>query len=84
MSRYTGHMTINATQFKAQCLALIERARTSGEVITITKRGRVVARLVGATDGHQKPWLALRDQPVTWHGDPFASVVAEDEIEALR
>lgn len=81
---YTGQMMVNATKFKANCLALIDKARTTGEVITITKRGRVVARLVGAADTQAKPWLALRDQPVTWQGDVFAPVLPEDEIEALR
>jgi len=30
-----------------------------------------------------KPWLKLRGT-VTWHGDPFAPVVDEDEIDALK
>ena len=34
-----------AAEFKAKCLALIDRVRERGEPITITKRGRVVARL---------------------------------------
>jgi prevent-host-death family protein len=81
---YNGHVEVNATSFKAKCLSLIDHAHTTGEAITITKRGRVVAKLVAASDASEKPWLALRGQPVTWHGDPFAPVVGEDEIEALR
>jgi prevent-host-death family protein len=38
--------TISATKFKEQCLALIERVRPEG--ILITKRGKPVARLVPA------------------------------------
>ena len=52
--------TLPAAEFKARCLALIERVRERGEPITITKRGRVVARLVPAGDPDERPWLALR------------------------
>lgn len=76
-------MKVNATEFKAKCLSLIDRVHSRGDVITITKRGRVVARLVSAVQTDDKPWLALRGQ-ATWKGDPFAPVVEEDEIEALK
>ena len=76
-------MKVNATEFKAKCLSLIDRVHAKGEVVTITKRGRVVARLVSAIDTDDKPWLALRGQ-ATWIGDPFAPVVSEDDIEALK
>ena len=36
--------TIAAAEFKAKCLALINRVHGEGESITITKRGRTVAR----------------------------------------
>ena len=38
--------TVSATEFKATCLALLERVRKSGEPITVTKRGKPVARMV--------------------------------------
>ena len=72
-----------AAEFKARCLALIDRVRERGEPITITKRGRVVARLVPAGDEEERPWLALRGQG-RWLGDPYAPVVDEDEIEVLK
>lgn len=72
-----------ATEFKAKCLHLIDRVRESAEPITITKRGRVVARLVPAGDEDDRPWERLRGT-IRWHGDPFAPVVDEDEIEALK
>ncbi len=43
----------------------------------------MVARLVRAVQTDDKAWLALRGQ-ATWKGDPFAPVVEEDEIEALK
>ena len=77
-------MKVNATEFKAKCLSLIDRAHSKGEVITITKRGRVVAKLVGDVTTDDRPWLALRGQRARWKGDPFAPAVQDDEIESLK
>ena len=74
---------IPATEFKAKCLSLIDRVRERGEPVTITKHGRVVARLVPAADEDDRPWERLRGT-VQWHGDPLAPVVSEDEIEVLK
>jgi prevent-host-death family protein len=77
-------MKMNATEFKAKCLAVIDRVHARRESVTITKRGRVVARLVPADSADDKPWLRLRARPAHWHGDPFTPVVADHEIEALK
>jgi len=37
---------LNATDFKAGCLALLDEVARTGEVITITKRGKPVAQVV--------------------------------------
>jgi prevent-host-death family protein len=76
-------MKVGASEFKAKCLALIDRVRERGEPITITKRGRVVARLVPAADEDDRPWQRLRGT-ARWTGDPFAPAVDESEIESLR
>ena len=76
-------MNMPAAEFKAKCLALLDRVHDRGESITITKRGRVVARLVPAGETDERPWLRVRGT-VTWHGDPFAPAVDETEIEALK
>ena len=73
---------VPAAEFKAKCLALIDRVRERGEPITITKRGRVVARLVAAGGEDERPWLALRGRG-RWTGDPFAPVVDQREIVVL-
>lgn len=77
-------MRMNATEFKAKCLAVIDRVHARRESVTITKRGRVVARLVPDESAEERPWLRLRARPATWHGDPFAPVVTDREIEALK
>jgi prevent-host-death family protein len=75
--------TFPAAEFKAKCLALIDRVRERGEPITITKRGRVVARLVPAGDEDARPWMTLRGRG-RWKGDPFGPVVEEREILVLK
>jgi prevent-host-death family protein len=39
-------MQIGAVKFKATCLKLIDRVAETGEPVIITKRGKVLARLV--------------------------------------
>lgn len=41
-------MTITATKFKAQCLGLMDRVNRTRRPLSITKRGKVVARLFPA------------------------------------
>ena len=43
---YPGHMiSINASEFKARCLALLDQVNSTREPITILKRGHPVAQL---------------------------------------
>ena len=44
-------VTLAATEFKARCLAVLDRVCRTGEEVTITKRGRPVARLVAPRQG---------------------------------
>ena len=37
--------TVNASTFKAQCLAMLDEVAETGEQIVITKRGHPVARI---------------------------------------
>lgn len=76
-------MTITATEFKAKCLAILDQVQASGETVTITKRGKVVAQLVPAADTAEKPWLVLRGT-VLKYDKPFEPAVKESDIEALK
>lgn len=73
--------TISATEFKAKCLQLLDEVQRTGEELVISKRGKAVARVVA--EKQDKPWLALRGTG-TFSGDPFAPVLGESEIEALK
>ncbi|MYE06533.1 MAG: type II toxin-antitoxin system Phd/YefM family antitoxin [Chloroflexi bacterium] len=59
--------TINAQEFQARCLALIDEVAETGEPITITKDGHPVLRLVPCSDD-----LSTRKGP------PFPSPLGAD------
>ena len=42
--------TISASQFKAQCLAMLDEVAATGEELVVTKRGRAVARVSAVTE----------------------------------
>ena len=76
-------MYIAASEFKARCLALLDRVHERGEAITITKRGRVVAQVVPAGETDDRPWMRLRGT-VRWTRDPLAPAITEADVEALK
>jgi len=76
-------MKMPASEFKAKCLALLDRVHNDGETVTITKRGRVVARLVPAGDTDERPWIRVRGA-ARWHGDALAPAMDEQDIAALK
>jgi prevent-host-death family protein len=74
--------TMAAAEFKAKCLALIDRVHEEGEPITITKRGRTVAQLIPAGHDDERPWLRVRGT-LRKYDDPFAPAVDERDIDAI-
>ena len=75
--------TINASDFKARCLAILDRVRTTGERIVILKRGRPVAELWPPSRAESDyPQFELKGT-VTVIGDIVGPVVPEDHWESL-
>lgn len=74
-------MTITATEFKAKCLALIDQVQKTGHPIVISKHGKEVVRLV--PEYPTLPWKALARRGEL-KGNPFAPVIHDSDIEALR
>lgn len=64
---------VNATEFKARCLGLLDEVRDRGAEVVITKHGKPVARLVpmreatGSLRGAWKGLARIRGDIV--HGD---------------
>lgn len=78
-------MEVTATEFKAKCLGLIDQVHDGAEAVTITKHGKVVAKLVGVSDNH--PLKEVRESladSVKEYRNPFAPAVSEDEVEAYH
>jgi prevent-host-death family protein len=65
-----GGKVIAAGQFKARCLSLIDQVSQTHQVITITKRGKPVARLVPLEE----------EKPRRLYGSFAGHVVEEGDI----
>ncbi len=78
MTMSRSRRTISAADFKARCLALLDRVDASGEEIIVTKRGRAVARLV--------PMQAQRKASLRGSVRVLGDIVAPlgDEWEAMK
>jgi prevent-host-death family protein len=75
---------INATEFKAKCLAILDEVHRTGDVVTVLKRGKAVAQLVPAPilDEATYPQHTLRGKGRS-HGDLLSATPAM-EWEAER
>jgi len=75
---------IAVSEFKAKCIAVMERANADGEAVTITRRGRPLARILPAAEPVRKTrHLGELAGEVRQKGDIVRSGFAAD-WEALR
>ena len=76
-------VTINASEFKARCLAILDRVADTGEPVVILKRGKPVAQLVPPMPSNTVyPQQALVGS-VEIHGDIVEPVLPAGAWEAL-
>lgn len=75
---------LSISKFKATCLAVLERVRTTGEPVLITKRGEPVAEVIPVSrprDGKRRLGsLADRGSVI---GDIVSPVVESQEWESI-
>lgn len=78
-------MAVSVSEFKTHCLDVIRRVEQNGAPVDLTRRGKVVARLVPTTGTPQgtPPWLRLRGRGVL-RGLPEDSMLDAAEFEAMR
>jgi prevent-host-death family protein len=77
-------MEIQASEFKARCLALLDRVQRTGEPITVLKRGRPVAQIVPVVPrGDRSPQMTLQGS-VEIIGDILEPVLPPEAWEAER
>ena len=74
---------MNATYFKARCLAILDRVRETGERIVILKRGRPVAELWPPSGAESPSPQSELEGTVTVVGDIVGPVVPEHHWESL-
>ncbi|THD11568.1 type II toxin-antitoxin system Phd/YefM family antitoxin [Metallibacterium scheffleri] len=79
-------MNINAAEFKAKCLKLIDEVAATHEPLVITKRGKPVARVVPIEDEQPRGLFGYMKGTVTIHGDiidvphePWAAETGEED-----
>ena len=80
-------MDMSVTEFKQRCLDIIRRVERTGRPVTITRRGKVVARLQpppAAAASRRRPWEELRALGGCLLAAPGESVVRDEDFEALR
>lgn len=75
--------TMNASEFKAKCLRILDDVAETGEVLTILKHGRPVAQLVppAPATGAASPQASLRGS-VEFLGDVVEPALAPETWEA--
>jgi prevent-host-death family protein len=76
---------IAISEFKAKCLALLERVRRTKKPLRITRFGKPVAEVVPPSpDAGQSEWIGSMKDIMQIQGDIVSPVVDESDIEALR
>ena len=73
------------SEFKAKCLALLERVRQTKKPLRITRFGKPVAEIVPPSPeaGHND-WIGSMKDTMEILGDIVTPVIDESDIEALR
>jgi len=88
MAIYNSEMAISVSKFRNSCLEVIRRVEVTGQSVSITRRGKVVARLSSSFTAAQavdvKPWHQLRALGGKLLAEPNESVLSEEDFEALR
>ena len=73
------------SEFKAKCLALLERVRQTKKPLRITRFGKPVAEIVPPSpDAADQDWIGSIKNTMQILGDIVSPVIEEKDIEALR
>ena len=79
------HDVLSISEFKATCLAVLERVRTTGRSVYVTKRGELIAEVIppspAALGGD---WLGAMEGSARITGDLVAPASKASDWDALR
>ncbi len=73
------------SEFKAKCLALLERVNKTKQPIRITRHGKPVAEVLPPSpSADRSAWIGSLKDSMEFRGDIISPASDEDEWEALR
>jgi prevent-host-death family protein len=76
---------IAISEFKAKCLAVLERVRRTKKPIRVTRFGKPVAEVVPPSPSEEpKEWLGSMADRIEILGDIVSPVIEESDWEAIR
>ena len=76
---------IAISEFKAKCLAVLERVRSTKKPIRVTRFGKPVAEVVPPTSVQERSsWIGSMKNSMRITGDLVSPATDEDEWEVLR
>jgi prevent-host-death family protein len=76
---------IAISEFKAKCLAVLERVRATKKPIRVTRFGKPVAEVVPPTSVEARSsWIGSMKDLTRIKGDIVSPAIDEDEWEVLR
>jgi prevent-host-death family protein len=76
---------IAISEFKAKCLAVLERVRATKQPIRVTRHGKPVAEIVAPTMVEDRAsWIASMQGSGETLGDIISPATDEDDWEVLR
>ena len=76
---------VSISEFKAKCLALLERVRKTKQPLRVTRHGKPVAEIVPATPVFDRSaWIGSLKDSTQILGDIISPASDEDEWEVMR
>jgi prevent-host-death family protein len=76
---------ISISEFKAKCLAILERVRKTRKPVRITRFGKAVAEVVAPSPVKDRSeWIGSMIGTMEILGDIVSPVIDENDIEALQ
>ena len=80
-----GPETISISKFKATCLAVLERVRSTGRPVHVTKRGELIAEVMPPSAASLgKEWIGAMKDSARITGDLVAPAVERGAWEATK
>jgi prevent-host-death family protein len=76
---------ISVSEFKAKCLAIIERVRKTKKAVLITRHGKPVAELMPPSPTAKgRNWIGSMEGKIKITGDIVSPVIDLNDFEAWR